>query len=103
VFDRSVVIASLLFFSVGDVAASAIGMKYGRVKILNKTLEGSLACLAACLIAGYSLLYLGLMMSRTIIFAGALAATVAEAVSFRIDDNLTMPLVSGLVMTLMMI
>ena len=51
-FDKYVAIASLLFLSIGDLMATVIGEKYGKRVVFNKSLEGSFACLASCLVIG---------------------------------------------------
>jgi len=99
-FDRYVAITSVLFLSIGDFMATVIGEKFGRRRIFDKSLEGSLACLASCLL-------IGLVMSRTspvlvlpAAIAGAISATLVELLPIPIDDNLTIPLSSAGIMAL---
>ena len=100
VFPRGVAIASVLFLTVGDPVAEIVGVAYGRLKILRgKTLEGTLAGGAACLLAGAPLLLvdrLGLDLPTLAI--GAAAAAITELLPFPIDDNFTVPLGAGLAM-----
>jgi len=51
-FEKYIAITSLFFVAIGDLAASIIGEKYGKLAVLQKSLEGSLACLMACLMIG---------------------------------------------------
>ncbi|HEU4401065.1 MAG TPA: SEC59/DGK1/VTE5 family protein [Candidatus Polarisedimenticolia bacterium] len=99
-FPRGVAIAALLFLTVGDPAAEIIGVNYGRVKILRgKTLEGTLAGAAACLLVGLPLLlFQGLGLDLRVLGAGAAAAALTELLPFPVDDNFTIPLGSGIVM-----
>ena len=41
-FESRICIPALLIMSFSDSAAAIIGKKYGKTKIFNKTLEGSL-------------------------------------------------------------
>lgn len=101
-FPRQIAIATLLFMSISDAAASLIGIRFGKVKFLGKSLAGSSAFLVSAL-----LIVAWILPDRLLIGAlGAVAATIAEALSLRwgpikIDDNLAIPLTSGLVMILL--
>ena len=94
-FPKTIAIAALVFIIVGDTAAALIGRKYGRVRYLGgKSLEGSAACFISSFLA--SLLVPGLPVMAGLI--GAFTATVVEACSGSLDDNLTVPLAAGLAM-----
>ncbi len=97
-FSRPVAALALAFIIVGDPASALIGRKFGRHKFKSKSLEGSLAFLAAAILIAFVMPEVPL----TVKIIGALVATITEAVSFRVDDNATVPLVSGLVMTLIL-
>lgn len=98
-FPKTIAIAALVFIIVGDTAAALIGRKFGRLRYLGgKSLEGSAACLVASFLA--SLLVPGLPLAAGLI--GAFTATVVEALSGSLDDNLTVPLASGLAMLAVM-
>lgn len=94
-FSRPVAALALAFIIVGDPASALIGRKFGRHKFKSKSLEGSLAFLVAAILI--ALVMPGIPLIVKII--GAVVATITEAVSFNIDDNATVPLVSGLAMT----
>ena len=89
--------ASRSFIIVGDTAAALIGRRFGRHKIGNKSIEGSLSFLVVSAIVVLLIPDLNLIVGLT----GAVAATITEAVTFRMDDNATVPLVCGLVMHLL--
>lgn len=96
-FEPIVAFCAMAFLSLGDTFAAMVGINFGKRKIghLNKSLEGSLACFASCFIFG--LFFAGHPLTA---FTGALAATLAELSSLPIDDNVEMPIFSGLVMTI---
>ncbi|RKY04065.1 hypothetical protein DRP77_04855 [Candidatus Poribacteria bacterium] len=94
-FDKMVAIVSMLFLIFGDFSAAVVGMRWGRVKLIgSKSLEGSLGCLAACLAVS-----LPLLPPKTAI-VGSLVATIVELLPLRINDNLLIPVISGLAMHL---
>ena len=97
-FSRPVAGLALAFIIVGDPASALIGIKFGRHKFKSKSLEGSLAFLTAAIMIAFVMPGVPLIVK----IIGAVVATITEAVSFRIDDNATVPLVSGLVMTLLL-
>ena len=96
-FDRPIAVAALAFIMAGDPAAAIVGRKWGRHKYGNKSFEGSLAFLIAALIVTW--LAPGLPLKIGIV--GAFVATVVEAVSSGVDDNASVPLISGLAMHLL--
>ena len=95
-FDKSVAVAALAFIIVGDTLAALIGRKFGKHKFGKKSIEGSLGCLAGTIVV--ALLAPGLDLTVGIL--GAVTATVVEALSVRIDDNVSVPVISGLFMTI---
>ena len=88
-------IVALFFLAVGDTFAALVGINYPLLKIGRKTLSGSIACFVTCCIIG--LLFSFGLNTSTIIF-GALIATLTELLSLKIDDNLSIPIFSGLSM-----
>lgn len=93
--DRSrLVTASVLYLAFGDAAAALFGKSFGRHKILagRKSLEGSLACFAACVLVGWAM---GFAWPAAL--SGALAATLLELPppGAYFNDNLLMPLGSA--------
>ena len=88
---------ALFFLAFGDTLAALVGMKFPFIKIGNKTLSGSLACFIMCLYVG---LILDFEISIEIILIGAFSATIAELISIKINDNISIPVLSGCAMYL---
>lgn len=94
-FSPAIACASIYFMSIGDPSAALAGKAFGRARFANgKTIAGSAVMLATCLLIGYAITGLALMAA-----AGAVAATVAELFTGPLDDNLSIPLFAGGVMT----
>jgi glycerol-3-phosphate acyltransferase PlsY len=91
---------AILFNIFGDLFATVIGKSYGKIKILSgKTLEGSFSCFASMLlVAVWSHYILSLPMIAGLV--GAIAGTIIELVPLKLNDNLTIPILSGAVMWL---
>jgi dolichol kinase len=94
-YRQDVGATAILFLAWGDPAAELAGCRWGR-KAQGKTLVGSLGCFLACLLAAGVGVGLGGLSPWTVL-AGAVAATLAERWPPPPDDNLWMPIVSGLV------
>ncbi len=101
-FQDDIVLASVTIFVLADSISPLVGVKIGRIRhpLSNeKFLEGS--------IAGFAFAFIGAMLFVPIFEAGLAAffAVAVEAIDTvkgrRIEDNITIPLVAGLVMTLM--
>ena len=88
-------IVALFFLAVGDTFAALVGMNYPFLNIGRKTLSGSIACFVACCMIG--LLFSYSLDTSTIMF-GAFIATLTELSSMKINDNLSIPIFSGISM-----
>jgi len=97
-FEQPIAVTALAFLVVGDTMAALVGRAIGRVRILDKTLEGSLACFFSCLAAG--LLYPGPEPGLVPILVGSFTATLFELLPIPLDDNMRIPLAAGFAMTL---
>jgi glycerol-3-phosphate acyltransferase PlsY len=94
-------ITAILFNIFGDLFATIVGKTIGKVKIVNnKTLEGSIACFVS--------MFLVVLWSHFKLFlpwipglAGAFIGTVIELVALKLNDNLTIPILSGVTMWLL--
>ncbi|MBD3233779.1 MAG: hypothetical protein GF315_08660 [candidate division Zixibacteria bacterium] len=90
--------AAMGFVIVGDVAAALTGRRWGETRLpgTRKSLEGSIGCLLACILVAYVAPGVPFIVG----LAGAVVATIAEAYSGVIDDNIAVVIASGLVMYL---
>ena len=96
-FDKTLAIVCLCFLTLGDLFAALIGKQWGRIKLFaRKSLEGSLACFVVC--TGIALL---IGLHPIVAIVGALVATLIELLPTGVDDNITIPLISGLAMHLL--
>jgi dolichol kinase len=96
-FEKNIAVSSLLILSIADPLSSLIGSRFGRVRFLGKSLEGTMTFFAV----GFLILRV-FSFSIPIAGAGAAIAALTELFSSRfIDDNLSIPLVTALAMTLL--
>jgi dolichol kinase len=103
VFARDIAATSVCFLALGDALATIIGGSNGKKGVRVKTTAGKAACLLACLAIGFILHYAGLNVSILAIAIGAIVATIMESLPKFVNDNLTIPLISGVAMTLVML
>ncbi len=95
-YRTDIATAAICFLAFGDVAATTIGERYGRTKIAGeKSLEGTLAFVAAAVLSGLLLNVAGIHLMPGLILAGSLVAAGVELLPLRVNDNLVIPLVSG--------
>jgi glycerol-3-phosphate acyltransferase PlsY len=101
-FSREVAVAAICFLAVGDAASSAVGnYLYGkRIKGSARPYR-SLGCLAACAAVGLALSLAGINLGLPVLMAGAFTVTIIEALPLPLNDNLSLPLAAGLIMTLL--
>jgi len=101
-FDLPVATAAVLFLAVGDVSASIVGEAWGRTRFLGKSLEGTAAFVAAAIAAGLAARLFSPGIPLPVLAAGAVTAAAVEALTPKgLNDNLTIPLAAGGVMTLL--
>jgi diacylglycerol kinase (CTP) len=104
--SRDIAIVSTMFLVFSDPLSSFFGVLYGKDKILpNKSLQGAVAGFFTC----YLITLFYTMNSTTLgthilvysIVAGVIGAASELVSAFNIDDNLTIPVLSGLGLTLL--
>lgn len=106
IFPKPIAILSILFLAIGDPISSIFGITWGHKSIRfsnGKTLVGTAAGMGVCsLIAFLYLMLSGVMVipSLCIALAGGMAGGGAEMIPLEIDDNFSIPLVSGLALWL---
>lgn len=96
-FPYEIVLLTLLFLAIADPVASYCGIRWGKDKIINnKSLQGTLAAFFVCTIISYVFFHQrGLLPDR--ILLASLVAGIIGALSellpiFKLDDNLTFPI-----------
>jgi dolichol kinase len=105
-YSRDIAIVSTMFLVFSDPLSSFFGVLYGKDKILpNKSLQGAVAGFFTCyLITLFYAMNTSVLGTHLLIFAiiSGVIGSASELVSaFNIDDNLTIPVISGLGMTLL--
>ncbi|MCI0531147.1 MAG: dolichol kinase [candidate division Zixibacteria bacterium] len=94
IFSKPVALAAMGFIILGDISSALIGRNLGKISLGNKTLEGSLGFFISCLLVIVIIPEFNLIIG----LLGAFLATALEAIDTPIDDNLLVPVISGLVM-----
>ncbi|RKX22621.1 MAG: hypothetical protein DRP35_01455 [Candidatus Zixiibacteriota bacterium] len=94
-FSKPIAVTAIAFIMVGDSLAALIGRKFGRHKVFKtKSIEGFMGCLSGTLIVAY----FAPELTFYVTIPGAVIAAIVELLPLQIDDNLTVPLISGLFM-----
>ena len=94
-FDKPVAIAALLYISLGDPAAALVGSRVPGPRIAGKSPFGTLSFLVVGLSTAAILVAVGVLEYHWALAVGAAIAALVELVPLGIDDNLTVPLISG--------
>ena len=97
-FDKEIAILALMYIAVGDPLAGVVGKRYGRAKVGSKSVEGTLAFAVGAGAAGCALIAGGLDVPYWVALGGAGVGALVELLPSPVDDNLTVPPVSGAVM-----
>jgi dolichol kinase len=97
-FQESMAIASLFVVAIADPLCSLAGMQWGKTKILGKSLEGSSVFFVV------SLLILSVFSFPVHVrLITAIFATLTELFTPKwLDDNITIPLVTAIVLTVLL-
>jgi len=100
-YPTEIAMAAVCFLVFGDVAATAIGERYGRTKIGDKSLEGTAAFIVAALASGFLLSIVGINVRPGITAFGVLVAAGVEILPLPVNDNFAIPVLSGGAMALL--
>jgi diacylglycerol kinase (CTP) len=106
IFSPPVVALTLLFLAFADPIASYFGILYGKDKIFgHKSIQGFIAAFFVCALAAFFYLRSNeFLMDRLFLvslFAGLIGAFAEVLPIGKLDDNLTLPLLSGLGLTIL--
>ncbi len=102
-FPPVIALAAVTPLIIGDRAGLLVGKGFGRIRFWGKTVEGSMACFVASLLAlaAMALAVPHLMPFGWAALTGVAAVgTAAEALPRPVDDNLAIPLACGLFLRL---
>lgn len=105
-YSREIAILSCMFLIFSDPISSFFGVLYGKDKIVpNKSLQGAVAgfftCYLVTLFYAMNTTTLGSHLLVYAIVAGIIGSASELVSAFNIDDNLTIPVLSGLGLTLL--
>lgn len=105
-FDYGITLLSLLFLAVADPTASYFGIRYGTRKIVGpKSLEGALASFVVCTLITYVFclktgVFLDLLIPVSLL--AGIAGSLSELIPVgKLDDNLTFPVLSSVMIWLL--
>lgn len=103
-FEEKIAVLSILFLVFADPIASIVGVYLGKDRLFpNKTLQGTIAASVTCFcITLVYVNYLGQSSSNIFLFSflAGVVGGISELMSaFNIDDNFTIPVVSGMGLT----
>lgn len=96
-FSRYIAITAMLFLSLGDAAAELGGKNFGRLKIFQRSMEGTTSFFIVAFFIAYAF-----FEDWRIAFLGAFAGAMVELFSFEVDDNLTVPIGSAVALSLVL-
>ena len=91
-FPREVAVLGLLYLAIGDTAASLVGMRWGRMRIGRKSLEGLAACWVACSAVGFTAWVCDPAYLLLPALAAAPVAAIVETLTPGRLDNWSIPL-----------
>lgn len=98
-FSLPVAVCSIIFLACGDVSATIVGERWGTIKISGvKSLQGTIAFFLAALVCGYLAGSYWQGLPVWVVAAGAFTAAAVEILPLKINDNLSIPIISGAVM-----
>ena len=94
-----IAVPALLFLSIGDSFAALFGQRIPKLKIGNKSIIGTLAGI-------FSSLSIALLVNQAlpthVLVIGALTAMLVELMPLPLNDNLTIPILSGFIMIIIL-
>lgn len=100
IFPKVIAVAAFAILIISDISAALIGRRFGKIKFLSKSLEGTGAFfVTACIVVLLAPKVTGTFEEYIIGFIAAFVGAIVENVSYGYaDDNLTIPLSVGFTM-----
>ncbi len=95
IYPKDIAVPAIIFLTIGDSFSALIGKLLPVGQIGSKHISGSIAGLIASLIVVF---YLNQNISILVLFLGATIAMFVELIPSRVNDNLTIPIISGFAM-----
>lgn len=99
--ERHQAVACLLFLSLGDPVAALVGRRMPGPRIFGKSPGGTLAFVAVAAAVAGVLVGSGVADWHWGLLVGGVIAALVELMPLKLDDNLTIPIISGAFMYLM--
>ncbi|UCD02461.1 MAG: glycerol-3-phosphate acyltransferase [Promethearchaeota archaeon] len=99
IFEIEIAITALVFLTFGDMYSKIFGLAYGRHKLFDKTIEGTLAYIGCVITCGY-IIFTAMDISLIVLIIGGIAATFSEFFPLGMNDNFTVPIISSAAMFL---
>lgn len=99
VFPKLIFVTAFSILIISDIASALIGRKLGRRKFFAKSLEGAAAFfISAVIVVMFTPKVENLYWEYLIGIIAAFFGTIAESMSFGIDDNISIPITVGTIM-----
>lgn len=103
IFKREIAAPAILIMILSDTFAALVGRKFGKHKLWNKSVEGS----TAFFVIGLFIIFLTPKVTAGIneyffAVAALFVTTIVEAFPVVIDDNLSIPIIFGIIYTLLL-
>jgi len=99
VFPKLIFVTAFSILIISDISSALIGRKFGRRKFFAKSLEGATAFfISATIVVFFTPKVEHHFLEYVIAIIAAFLGTLAESMSFEIDDNLSIPITIGTVM-----
>ena len=99
IYPIYIAVPALIFLSIGDSFAALFGKKIPKLKIGNKSIIGTLAGI-------FSSLSIALLVNQAlpihVLVIGAITAMLIELMPLPLNDNLTIPILSGFIMIIIL-
>ena len=94
-----VAVPALIFLSIGDSFAALFGQRIPKLKVGNKSIIGTLAGIFSSLSIA---LLVNQILPTYVIVIGAVTAMLVELIPSPLNDNLTIPILSGFIMIIIL-